>query len=305
MKQKKSQQPREPRIWELFGFDPFDQTEISVEYRRSFACPFVPGKCIKRINRTVIAGVCSLKLPQSEPVICCPQRLYANEYTVLKDIAMRAFGANCVLVNGLNVKDTVVESPQKKIAVFGKKWGKELRLPSRQKRGSYSVDWILAKLDVEDKLLEFVAVEIQSIDTTGSYASEQESLMSGSTEPPSITVNLNWENVNKRILPQLITKGHILRRERLCKSGMFFVSPSPVYQRIRSRLGGQILEYTMQSGALTFVWYDIGSKSVGKPAELSLAGTFTTTFDQVATAFLSPTDLPEQNVYEKAIIEAL
>ncbi len=38
---------------------------------------------------------------------------------------------------------------------------------------------------------------------------------------------VNWENVSKRILPQLIYKGYVLRRERLCSKGLFFVCPKP------------------------------------------------------------------------------
>jgi hypothetical protein len=110
------------------------------------------------------------------------------------------------------------------------------------------------------------------------------------------------ENVNKRILPQIIYKGHVLRRERLCKSGLFFICPLPVYEKIRERLGGNLLEYIFQSGALTLMWYDVGPPvEAGKIRELQYQGKFTTTVDQVALAFTSPSNLPDANVYEAAI----
>ena len=114
---------------------------------------------------------------------------------------------------------------------------------------------------------------------------------------------LNWENVSKRILPQIIYKGHVLRRERLCKSGLFFVCPTRVYDRIQERLGGNLLPYNnLQPGSLTLMWYDVGEPIAdGLSRPLALQGRFTTTVDQVALAFTSPSNLPAENVYETAI----
>jgi hypothetical protein len=113
---------------------------------------------------------------------------------------------------------------------------------------------------------------------------------------------MNWENVSKRILPQLIYKGHVLRRERLCSKGLFFVCPKPVKDKIVQRLGGSLLDYGLQPGALTFRWYDIGpDKGEGSPRDIVFGGQLTTTVDQVATAFTSPTNLPEAGVYQQAI----
>jgi len=44
---------------------------------------------------------------------------------------------------------------------------------------------------------------------------------------------------------------------------------------------------------------------VGNLRGLRCGGIFTTTVDQVALAFTSPSNLPPQNVYEQAIREAL
>jgi hypothetical protein len=113
---------------------------------------------------------------------------------------------------------------------------------------------------------------------------------------------VNWENVSKRILPQLIYKGHVLRRERLCSKGLFFVCPKPVKDKIVQRLGGNLLDYGLQPGALTFRWYDLGpDKAQGSHRDLVYGGQLTTTVDQVATAFTSPTNLPEAGVYQQAI----
>jgi hypothetical protein len=151
-------------------------------------------------------------------------------------------------------------------------------------------------------LAEFVAVELQTMDTTGSYEAQVHRFLntgSGLLDKPS---NINWENVSKRILPQIIFKGHVLRQEALCKKGMYFICPSPVYERILGRLGGSLRPYHRQPGSLTFRQYDLGpAPGSGGIRRLEFKGQMTTTVDQVALAFTSPSNLPDPGVYEKAI----
>lgn len=226
----------------------------------------------------------------------------------LEDVAVNAFGPGCVLVPGDKAISASVPPGSTKVAVFGKGWGKELRLPSRSHSGSgsYFVDWVLAKLSETNRLVEFVAVEVQSIDTTGNYRDERLAYLEEKEPELASTAGLNWENVNKRILPQLIYKGHVLRRERLCKKGLYFITPTPVYNKIRERLGGALYEYVQQSGAVTFMWYDIGPLPAGGDKRaLVHCGSYTTTVDQIANAFTAPSNLPEANVYESAILQEL
>ena len=82
------------------------------------------------------------------------------------------------------------------IAVFGHGWGGELRLPQREGTGSYFVDWVLARLDTDGELVEFTAIEVQTIDTTGNYRDARQTL-ENSREIVPCTVGLNWENVSK------------------------------------------------------------------------------------------------------------
>lgn len=167
------------------------------------------------------------------------------------------------------------------------------------------MDWVLALVDGHGKLVEFIAVELQTMDTTGSYEHAIRALYAGESPAPS-KAGINWENVNKRILPQIIYKGHVLRHEPLCRKGLYFISPSPVYGRITERLGGTLAGYHPQPGALTFLWYDLAEGvRDGVPKDLVLSGKLTTTIDQVALAFTSPQNLPGSGVYERAIQAAL
>src|ERR1700756_4026448 len=113
-------------ITELFGYSPVDQSATAKNARKSLRCPFLRQTCIKTLSDGTISGMCTLKPMTSGPVICCPIRLYANDYQVLKDVAVQAFGSGFDLVAGSDVAGYRVKNPGKAaIAVFGKRWGKE------------------------------------------------------------------------------------------------------------------------------------------------------------------------------------
>jgi hypothetical protein len=172
------------------------------------------------------------------------------------------------------------------------------------------VDWIIARIDSAGTLTEFVAVEVQSIDTTGSYRNGRDDLLLPSRRISRTTAGFNWENVNKRILPQLLYKGHVLQREQLCTKGLFFVSPQRVYDKIMDRLGGSanLMNYPMQSSSITFMSYDFDEPAThapGSPVPLAITSTKTTNITQIANAFSMPVDLPDADCYRDAIIAAL
>jgi hypothetical protein len=286
------------RVFEFFGFDVDDTSPQALDTRRNRLCPFLGAECQKKYSDGLPMGTCSLKPATSGPVICCPIRLYADNYRILKDVADSAFGPGKRLIRRLG--DATCDGHD--VLVFGKRWGKELRLPNRGKGGRYFVDWILVLIDSQRNLREFVAVEVQTMDTTGTYRPAVQSLYKGIIPEKASKAGINWENVSKRILPQIIYKGHVLRREPLCTKGLFFICPRPVYDRIITRLGGTLQAYHPQAGSLTFRWYDLeGASSRGTPRSLVAQGQHTTTIDQVALAFTSPANLPEPRVYESAI----
>lgn len=301
------------RVTEFFGFPPLDTAARS--YVDNGTCPFIKENCIKPKH-----GACSIQqVRASEPVICCPNRMYANSYAILADVAETAFGQPCRLISPAEARDATDEGRklETEVVVFGHNWGQELPLPRPPgaeggEGKKYYVDWILTRIDSTGELLEFTAVEVQTIDTTGNYREQSEAFFRGkefvdskSRNPGFSNAGLNWENVNKRILPQIIYKGHVLRRERKCSKGLFFVCPEQVYDRIRDRLGGELHEYHPGDGTITFRSYKLGDELSGQHRPLDFSGQFTTTVDQVALAFTSPMNLPQMNVYENAIAGAL
>lgn len=290
------------RIIEFFGYNPEDRSLAAIEARTNLQCPFLGRRCVKTLNDGLISGACTLKPTKAGPVICCPIRLYANNYKILGDVARIAFGPVIPLLPANGITEATGEC----VAVFGKGWGKELRLPTRGRSGAYFVDWVLAHVSANGELVNFVAVEVQSIDTTGNYRKERDAYLREEAFSGKSTAGFNWENVNKRILPQIIYKGHVLRQEPLCQKGLFFVCPTPVYEKISERLGGGLRPYPIQPGALTIMWYDIGHPAdPGNQRNLVSVGQFTTTIDQVALAFTAPSNLPAPQVYENAIRASL
>lgn len=295
-------------IWEFFGYRADDLSDEAQNAAETKICPIIGETCEKSFNDGVTSGVCSLKPMTSNPVICCPIRMYADEYRILQNVSVGAFGDELQLVPGREALKVTITNNEPCVAVFGKRWGGELRLPQKSGRGGYFVDWVLAKLDATGELEEFVAVEVQTIDTTGTYRNGYEALVHDRSTIKT-TAGLNWENVSKRILPQLIYKGQVLQRESLCKKGLFFVCPHPVYERIMNRLGGQdgLIRYSLQPASISFFAYDHDCNKPnidGQLVPLKQTVSHSTTVYKLQEAFNNVT-LPEENVYMSAILKAL
>lgn len=296
-------------IAEFFGFKATDKSKKAIATAAKNTCPFTGSFCTKILSRDkIISGVCSIrqKTPGSPSVICCPVRLYAEDYKMLRTIAENAFKIKLNLYAGRNAVHKAKQEGGA-VAVFGKGWGGELRLPQRKGTGSYFVDWVLARLDSNGELTELTAIEVQTIDTTGSYGNARKALAER-REIISDTVGLNWENVSKRIIPQLIYKGQVLQREDLCRSGLYFVCPKPVYQRVLERLGGKekLPAFPSQPASIHFIAYDsVGENTEdGIMTQLDIVEKHCTTVYKVQESF-SSLNLPEGNIYKEAICRSL
>ena len=297
-------------IAEFFGYRADDNSLIAQKAATKKVCPFLGSFCTKILSRNKeISGVCAIrqKTAGSPNVICCPIRLYAENYKLLKEISLVAFNKDLNLYSG-RVAVAKARNEGGSIAVFGKGWGGELRLPQRKGVGSYFVDWILARLDERGDLVEITAIEVQTIDTTGNYQNARAALLR-KREIVSDTVGFNWENVSKRIIPQLIYKGQVLQREDSCKTGLFFVAPKPIFNRVLDRLGGieKLPKFPSQPASIHFIAYDVNDKihvNDGEIAPLHIADEHCTTVYKVQEAF-SSLSLPEGNVYRNAICKSL
>lgn len=295
-------------IAEWFGFRAEDRSALSLSHAESGTCPFTERTCIKVLKGdSQPSGVCSLARLDGSKVICCPNRLYGDSWKILEDVAEIAFGPGFELVIGRSAQQIASRIDRTVVGVFGKYWGGELPIPKRGGKGAYYVDWVLALISPSG-LDRFVAVEVQTIDTTGNYHDSLNALRADRNVVKS-GAGFNWENVNKRILPQLMQKGQVLERESHCKEGLFFVTPEPVLQQILTRLTGDqhdLPRYPLAPGSITFLSYDANLElpADGKPLQLVQRTRFTTSVNQIAQALATPRALPEPDVYSRAIAGA-
>lgn len=100
-----------------------------------------------------------------------------------------------------------------------------------------------------------------------------------------------------------------MQREDLCKSGLFFVAPKPIHDRVLERLGGKdkIPSFPYQPASIHFIAYDVlpdSSLNDGEIRPLGIIEEHCTTVYKVQEAFSAVT-LPEGNVYQDAIIHCL
>lgn len=303
------------QIAEFFGYRDTYKSDAAISAAKTSICPFLNDVCTKSIQvegKARKSGACTVrqKKEDSPSVICCPNRLYSGDYKMLDEIVKLAFKASLPKFAGRHAVDKAISLGQPTVAVFGHRWGGELRLPKKNGRGNYFVDWILVKINADGLAEDFCAVEVQTIDTTGNYRASYLGLSSVWRENEWSKVGLKWENVNKRIIPQIIYKGAVLAREAYCSAGLFMVTPDPVFKTIMHRLGGQdnVLKVgRLQPSSITFVSYDYVENAEVKAGEiipLEIKTKHLSTVSEVRDAF-NQAQLPEENVYANSISDAL
>ncbi|MCK5681613.1 restriction endonuclease [bacterium] len=220
---------------EVFGYSPTDTSKQCRSLWKIGACPFINKECTKtNHDKSIVYGTCSVVSPYG-PCIICPKRLYANQYSVLKQVAKDAFGDD---YDFLTFEEFIPKRNSKKtfIVALGQNSGKEVQVGQQ-----LSMDWVLAKIS-NGELVEYTGIEVQSIDITGNYRDcwyAYKNLKADSVIPSS-GHGMNWANVHKRLIPQLIRKGLVYSRSELVKSGLYFILPEIVYQKFENIIGKDI-----------------------------------------------------------------
>ena len=170
-------------ICEILG-QPAKQMQNPVN--EDYLCPYRNTTCTKRSHR--IDGpfpVCSVFRQRRDdtflvPVVVCPRRLYAAD--IYNDVL-----ANC----------WPGEKPKNPIVVHEIKMG-----------DVGNVDMVIADLADDGKSINnFVSIELQAVDITGSYEPAYSSIVLHSPLDKRPTYNFNYKNVQKRFITQLIDKG--------------------------------------------------------------------------------------------------
>ncbi len=103
------------------------------------------------------------------------------------------------------------------------------------------MDWVLARIG-NLKLTEYTGIEVQSVDITGNYRDAWRSYrrLRENDVVPSSEHGMNWANVYKRLIPQILRKSLVYSRSSLVKNGLNFIVPEIVYQRFEEVIGADI-----------------------------------------------------------------
>ena len=186
--------PEHP-LAEVFGFPVDNFSSEATRYRNNKLCPFnnkVPNCTKDKANDPL--GVCSI-FHENQPTITCPIR-FRQEWLIVEDAAAFFFPANS---NWTSLT--------------------EVRLKDQQGKSAGNIDIVLVKYDVEGKVVDFGALEIQAVYISGNVRRPFEFYMND----PKAHANMDWtkeanyprpdflSSSRKRLAPQLLYKGGILR----------------------------------------------------------------------------------------------
>lgn len=172
-----------------------------------YLCPYMNGQCNKQSH--VLSGpypVCSIRRKTNPALIAvCPKRFL--EADLLKDVLEHCWPGD------------KPKNPRLAHEVSMEKFGK--------------VDLVVADVDeATNSIREFVSVELQAVDITGSVEPAYSALLN-SEKMVNVSYGVNWANVRKRYIDQLITKSNY---HRLWGTRMIAVMQTPLFDYLRAHM---------------------------------------------------------------------
>lgn len=294
--------PRKDLV-EIFGYSPEDLSSSCRSLWRLEACPFINKACTKtNHDKSIIYGTCSVTSPYGDCIIC-PNRLYADKYNCLRKVSAEAFGED---IDFFTYEEFIPVRGKKGACVvaLGHNSGKEVNIG-----GHLSMDWVLAKVQ-DGELVEYVGVEVQSIDITGNYRDAwyaYKNMDTTTTRIPSSEHGMNWANVHKRLIPQLIRKGLIYSRSSLVQHGLYFIVPEIVYRKFEDIIGKDIRKKRKSAkDILTVHTYGLSPEALpGEQRELILKRNIKFTLSEFSKRFISGLHLPSGDDLDDAVRKVL
>jgi hypothetical protein len=288
---------------EVFGYAPDDLSPQCRSLWRLSACPFINKQCTKtNHDNSVIYGTCSVTSTFGDCVIC-PNRLYERDYAVLRSIGKEVFDSSL----DFYMYEQFIplrENMKSCIVALGQNSGKEVKIGT-----NLSMDWVLTKIE-NGQLIEYVGVEVQSIDITGNYRDAWHSYNNLTEQTqliPSSGHGMNWANVHKRLIPQIIRKGLIYSHSNLVKSGLYFVVPDIVYRKFEGIIGSDIpLLAEGGKDVLTIHTYELSPEvKHGNQRNLIMKRNLRFSLEEFSERFISGPNLPSGLQLDNAVKRVL
>lgn len=291
---------RKNDLVEIFGYAPDD---ISNECRTLWklgGCQFIGRPCTKHNHdKTVTYGVCSVTTPYGDCIIC-PNRLYAQDFITLRTVAEDAFGKTEFTTFPSYLEQRPFSGHT--VVAMGMHSGHEIGTKG------FSMDWILAEVG-DGKLLSYTGAEVQSLDITGNYRDTWYAYknISETSDIPKSRHGLNWANVHKRLIPQIIRKSLIYSRSPFVKSGLYFIVPDIVYTKFENIIGKDIplKEHKAPNVITVFTWELGPTQDAGKVRELMPKRKLRFSIEDFSERFISGPTLPSYEILDMAVKQAL
>lgn len=283
---------------EVFGHAPNDNTSKARKFWGLNACLFMGRACTKFDHtNTICYGTCSVS-NAGQDVIICPNRLYANNYETIRHVSEDVFGKLPFMLFDEYLKKA--SNSLNCVVALGQNSGREVKL------SKMSMDWVLARIK-NGKLMEYVGIEVQSIDITGNYRDAWYAARDKKSVIPPSAHGLNWANVHKRLMPQIIRKSLVYSKSELVKNGLFFIVPEPVYQRFEEIIGSDIPTVDVPGkDIITVFTYNLGDPVAhGQVRKLVRNRIVRFKLDEFSARFISGPNLPAGNELDDKIREIL
>jgi hypothetical protein len=195
-------------IGEVLGERAFPGTDPSA---KDYICPFLQSQCTKRSTSLGLEPypVCTIWKGKSNDVardlICvCPKRFRAVDF--LQDVITHCWPGDAPSNPKIALEVTMT--------------------------GFGNVDFVIADVREDGGIGQFLSVELQAIDITGSVMPAYLALRKSEELDRKPTYGLNWDNVYKRYITQLIRKGYFHHHWR---TKIVAVIQEQIYQSIVQR----------------------------------------------------------------------
>jgi len=186
-------------ISEVFGFPISNNSKKAERFRKNKLCPFhnkVPS-CTKN-SATEPLGVCSICF-ENASVITCPIR-FTEDWVIASDAAKFIFD-----------KTTIEKGNWTTL--------REIKLNDQSGKVAGNIDYVLVSYDKNGKILDFGSLEVQAVYISGNiskpfnyYYSNRGERIKSEWKSKDIPRPDFLSSSRKRLVPQLIFKGEILKK---------------------------------------------------------------------------------------------
>jgi hypothetical protein len=205
----------------------FQRNPVNLDY----LCPFINSQCTKRSQK--LSGpypICSIFHGKDEnrKLMCiCPKRFYQADFKqkVIDVCWPNECPQNPIIVHEIKMED------------FG------------------NVDFVIADVDDEEQhVRQFISVELQAVDITGSVEPAYQAIInSEQTIMKKFNYGINWETVRKRHITQLINKGFFHHH---WKSKIIAVIQLSLYNNLRGKIRFDEIDPKSDTSNIVFMLYD-------------------------------------------------